>query len=644
MGHWLHRAKLRTDNTPDPTEKAFVSNEIVGNISNALTREGNQNVLDEIKDLSKPAKVKIFISGEKYAIDPSIYSPYLTDLLPHLMAEHNGIIKSELPNFDSKMPFLLFEDFNTKGLEGDPLEIEIKDIEDAKKPHNFHFFWRAYGRSGKLAGKMGSWGVGKSVFPALSNINSFWALTIRESDKNAYLIGQSVLRTHDRKDKPALCGYFPYGYFGKFEEDGFALPEDSISEIKDFAKNFSLKRKIEVNNNDRANDTGVSIIVPFPKIEVSLDSIAYSTVEQFFYPILLGKLDVEIQQEDRILHLSKEHFEDEISKIKFSQVFRARASAQEIFKSTSTFAKWIISLSEGQHIKLSATNAATSYKWVIKDLFKNINIPSLQESFEKGIPLAFIIPIKFQPEGQVASIRYFKAYIQKDDTLGEPENYFIRGYLTITGVKSLKKKGVRGIVIIDDKDLVTFFGHAEGPAHTGWHKDNFKIKYESVDQCISYLQRSLDILYNNLIKPAENLNKDLLKDYFYIDVTDTNDKGSAGNKGAKKDKSPSDFPPPKPRRFILSQVDGGFKLTNNPKNELIPTDFIVRMAYMRLDSNPLAKYSEFDFDLKDFEVETENMTISKKEKNVIHVSPTANVFNMVIQGFDKRRDLFIDVK
>ncbi|RYG27318.1 MAG: hypothetical protein EOO01_41555, partial [Chitinophagaceae bacterium] len=72
MGQWKHSKKIKTDNTPDPTESAFFSNEAVGSISTALVREGNQNILDELKDSAKannaPAKVKITHSGVKYAI------------------------------------------------------------------------------------------------------------------------------------------------------------------------------------------------------------------------------------------------------------------------------------------------------------------------------------------------------------------------------------------------------------------------------------------------------------------------------------------------------------------------------------------------------------------------------------------------
>lgn len=647
MANWFHREKLRTDNTPDPTEKAFFSNETVGNISNALTREGNQNVLDELREDKKlnnsPATVRIFISGGKYSLKANEYGEFINDLIPHLKSEKSGIIPAELPDFTSPMRYILFEDFNTKGLEGDPFEFEFNDTEDKDKPHNFYFFWRAYGRSGKLAGKMGSWGVGKSVFPALSRINSFWTVTVRESDKKAFLIGQSVLRTHDRKDKPAKCGYFPYGYFGKFEDDGFALPEDSIDQITKFSSTFKLNREVAIEKRDA--NTGVSIIVPFAKEEVSLTTVAYATIEQFFYPILLGKLEVEIKEEDNVIHLTKEKLLISLDKIDFTKISYAKENTKNIFSSSFVFAKWIISLSETDYIKLSFSNPNIAYEWRKVELFKDVDLPDLQDKFDKGIPLAFKIPVKFHPENEPCELRYFKAFIQKDEQLLEPENFFIREYLTITGVKSLKKKGVRGIVIIDDKDLVTFFGHAEGPAHTGWHKDNFKVSYESTEKCISFVKNSLDRLYNTLILAAQGIDKNLLKDFFYIDIEDDNEKGNSSNKpGKKKEKPTLDIPPPLPKKFILVQTTDGFKITNNSTYEGIPSEVKVELAYDRQDANPFRKYSEHDFNLKTLKVISSNINIYKREKNIIQFKPIKEEYEITVTGFDIRRDLLVDVK
>jgi hypothetical protein len=650
MGQWKHRKKLKTDNTPDPTESAFFSNEAVGSISTALVREGDQNVLDEIKDKVKevngPAKVKITHSGNKYAVASADAKNILGELIPHLQAEKNGIIPSELPDFSKQMPYLLFEDFNTNGLEGDPGECLYNDYNDTSKPHNFYFFWRAYGRSGKLANKMGSWGVGKSVFPAVSAINSFWALTIRESDKEAYLIGQSVLKTHDRVDQSAPYGYFPWGFYGVFDNEDFAMPETSIAEIKKFQQLFRLKRKIADKKEDCEPETGVSIIIPYPKEEVNAESLALATIKQFFYPILKGKLEVEIQYEDQVIMLKKDTLKREVERLDFSKLPAKETNNKDQLLSLFEMAEWMLQQKEEDHIRLQCTKPNRAYRWA-KELFENIDLSEFQKRFDNSEPLSFIIPVKHQPEGEQAELREFNAYIQKDLTLQEPESIFIRDALTITGVKSLKRKGARGIVVISDRKLITFFGQAEGPAHTGWHKDNFRVKYENTDEIISFVQRSLQELYNKLQLPAQGLDTTLLSDYFFTEVPEAEDGNNGGKKKGKKKDKDSDFDPPPKRvkKYILIQLESenGFKITNNPEAEELPEVVTIKLGYDRPDGKPIEKYSMLDFNVKNMKVAKANIQLETLEKNIIEFIPTDKDFELKVTGFDQNRDLIINV-
>ncbi|HWZ03785.1 MAG TPA: hypothetical protein VNX40_09255 [Mucilaginibacter sp.] len=643
MATWRHKIRERTDNTPDPTEAAFFSNEMVGNISNALVREGCQNVLDEIKDKSKPAIVRIFLSGQKYAVPASYSNELLKDLIPHLKAEGNGIISTQLPDLNSPMPYLIFEDFNTEGLDGDPFEFTLHDSLDNSKPHNFYFFWRTYGRSGKLANKMGSWGVGKSVFSALSRINAFWAFTIRESDKDAYLIGQSILKTHNLKDRPVDCGYFPYGYYANYEKDGFAIPEDDEGKLRQFISHFKMRRELNPNKGGRSEDTGLSLIIPFPQEEVKIDSLLFSTIQQFFYPILLNKLIVSIVHEDEEMILTRNTIKMYAEKIDFGKL-NLDDEYKNQFLSLFEFVKWINKLNTADYITLKFNDPKRAYEWRKKELFKDYDLLSLQKRFETGDALAFNVPVKFQPEAKQAEIRYYKAFIKKDDAVKEPESIFIRDSLTITGVKSLKRKGVRGLVIIEDEELVTFFGQAEGPAHTGWHAGNFRVQYNDARECLSFVQRTLDALYSVLLLPLEGLDKDLLKDFFFIEIPEVNDKGAASHRPGEKDPIPPvKIPPGLPKPYRMTQISsGGFKIVNNPNFPDMPPEINVDIAYMR-DDNAFAKYSKLDFDINDLDVTGINVNIVNKKLNNLKFQPTYKSFEIKVEGFDTKRDLIINI-
>lgn len=645
MGNWKHRKRHKNDTTPDPTESAFFSNESVGDISTALIREGVQNVLDEIKEKNRPVKITITHSGFKYAVPPENTKSLVGELIPHLKAEKNGIIKSELPDFSQPMPFLVFEDFNTNGLEGDPAECLYNEYNDNSKPHNLYFFWRSYGRSGKVAGKMGSWGVGKSVFPSTSKINTFWALTVRESDKEALLLGQSVLKTHDRTDLPAPYGYFPWGSYGVHDQEDFVMPETSIEEIKKFKKLFRLKREIAENKEDRESNTGLSLIIPYPKIEVTAESLVLSTLKQFFFPIITGKLEVEINYEDEQIELKKGTLKHEIEKLNFTRLPENEKVNKGRLLSLFELTEWIVSQSINNHIRLTIPKPNRAFRWT-KELFDKIDLKPLQEKFEKGECIPFVIPVKYQPEGEKAEIREFYAYLKKDDLLQEPESIFIRDSITITGIKSLKRKGVRGLVIINDYKLVTFFGQAEGPAHTGWHKDNFRVKFENAEEIISFVQRSLHELCNKLLTPPEGLDTSLLSDLFFIESSGESTGNNGGsNPGLKKTIVPNiDLPPKLKKKFRLFQVENGLKITNNPEFMEDIEKIRITLAYDRPDGNPFHKYSALDFNVKHLQVEQMNIEIETIHSNIIEFAPLNKIFEFQITGFDKNRDLIVNIR
>lgn len=644
MANWKHRKKRKTDQTGNSTNIQFFSNEIVGNFSNALVRESIQNTLDEMKDESKPVMVRIFLSGEKYALSPEEFRPYLQDLRPHLEAEGNGIHSSELPDFSKPVPFIVFEDFNTKGLEGDPLEFEYDKTRDKTKPHNFYFFWRAYGMSGKLGGKMGSWGIGKSVFPAASRINCYLAMTVRESDKKAYLIGQSVLKTHNLVAEPAECGYEPYGNYANFDNEDFSLPEDSPQEIAKVSKLFGLSRSFEQGKN-RSSNTGLSIIVPYPRKEITTHNLILSTIEQFFYPIILGKLVVEFFNEDTSTVLNSSSLNKVLLQLgQFddgTNVYELKDRLLSLFK----FTEWVNSVTPDKQIELAFDKVDRAFEWRKDELFKNVDLNHLRQIFDTGTPLAFKVPLKYQPEGAKPELRHFLAFLQKDSALQDPENYFIRGYLNIIGIKSLKRKGVRGMVIISDQELVTFFGQAEGPAHTGWHKDNFRTKYENIEECLSFVQRSLDRLFQILLMPSEGLDKGLLQDFFSIpEPENESSKGNANKTGMKK--TPTDFPPPQPviRPYVASKIDGGFRISGNKEHPFQMEEITVRMAYDRFDGNPFSSYSEFDFDTRRLQIASTRVVNLKIERNELKFEAEDNDFELKVTGFDPKRDLIVDMK
>jgi hypothetical protein len=189
--------------------------------------------------------VRFALSGSGKALPAEKVQNYFGMLIPHLNSDDNDF--HDIPDFSRPVPFLAIEDWNTIGLVGDPGEYE--DPADDGEKHNFYWFWRNVGRSGKVHDARGRWGLGKAVYPKSSLIRTYFGLTVRESDDPddpVLLMGESILKIHRIPNHPDI--YYPYGYYGKFNDrvsEYFVNPLDDIEDnddIIDFITDFRLQR------------------------------------------------------------------------------------------------------------------------------------------------------------------------------------------------------------------------------------------------------------------------------------------------------------------------------------------------------------------------------------------------------------------
>ena len=215
---WQFYLQQPTDPIHNPISGEYFSTEAVGNVTAALIREGIQNTLDARKKKadgsSHPANVRVFLSDTAGALPANRAKSWFGTLWPHVMAPGNGLRNQ--PPIDESCPFLVFEDFGTIGLTGNPEEHEVVD----GVANHFLNFFRAEGHSDKGEQDRGSWGVGKTVFPRASRISSYIGLTVRSDDNKQLLLGRSILKYHRIHGK----SYKSDGYFGVRRQDGFMLP------------------------------------------------------------------------------------------------------------------------------------------------------------------------------------------------------------------------------------------------------------------------------------------------------------------------------------------------------------------------------------------------------------------------------------
>lgn len=618
---WHFRAMDPGEVQVDPVHDEFFKAQ---DLADALVRESIQNSLDARVSRSRsPVRVRFRFASGAHALHPDAVRQYFDGLEPHLQAVAKTI-HSVLPRPDEAMPYLLIEDFGTRGLTGDPyVDPELSAGTDER--NDFFYFWRNVGRSNKGEIDRGRWGLGKAVFTVASRIRTIFGITRRADDDRALLLGQSVLKTH------ILDGerIYPYGFFSRRERhNGLPLPIEEPILLERFADDFGV---------DRA-EPGLSVIVPYYRDdELSLDRLTTSILEQYFYPILRGDLVVEVVDGARTQRIAADTID---------QLF-ADSNVARLCELT----RWSLAQQDEKHILLAERGTAAP-KWddtvvAAKDL------PLLRERFASGERLAFRVPILVKRKRARPASSWFDVYLEHDDSLRKAEHRFIRRGITIPDVRVSSDKPARALIVVDDHNLSTFLGDAENPAHSDWSEraDKIRTHYDHGAFTLRFVKNSASFLASLLARPPVGRVRDFLADLFSVEMPGETMHETAAARipvrssigGISGDGTGSGAPGG--GRVTIARIAGGFTI-KSADAAMIGRPLRGEVAYRVRAGNPFRKHSPFDFDLmsgSEISMQMEGASLRATSFNAFDLVPTSAKFQISMKGFDPRRDLVVRV-
>ncbi len=618
----------RGEMNADPVEGEFFTPE---GQAEALVRESIQNSLDARRSGDQPVKVRFLIGDASRALSGESVQRYLDGFWPHLEA----MPADSIPEENKAMPFLVIEDFGTRGLCGDPLT--ESESEGSGPKNDFFYFWRNIGRSSKRETERGRWGLGKTVFQAASRINSFFALTVREDDNRSMLMGQAVLKIHKVGD----TRFCPYGFYATFDRE-FPVPIDTPNALQIFSRDFFLSRKSE---------SGLSVVIPYPRAEeLRPDELERAALIHYFYPILSGDLVVEIVRQDlgTSLTLDANSIRDAVSTVSWT----GTGKSPEQLASVYDLAAWAIRCTPADFVEMRE-QGIDAPKWD-DSLFPEGTLDDIRTRFEKGERLAFRVPLTVHAKSQSGRkiiLSHFDVFLKWDEELSKGDDYYIRQGITIPEIRMLGDRKVIGLVVVHDRPLSTLLGDAEGPAHTSWQERGAKVRdrYMHGASCVRFVKNSLKMLVTMLSRRTGEMDENLLRDIFYLDVQDP-EGSQAVEPGARKGKGKSVLPvlppPPEGRTLLVERVKGGFSI-NHRKGSAIPTgEVTVQVAYQVRRGNPFGRYDPFDFslDVPPIKIDASGAALTRAEANKLEFKVEHEGCSVVVTGFDPKRDLKIRVQ
>jgi hypothetical protein len=621
---WHFRQQQPNEKVRNPISSEYFDEEVIDRPAQALVREVIQNSLDA-RSGDGPVRIRFYVSGEHGALSAERAERWLGRAWPHLSAPASGL--RGVSSAPERCPFLVVEDSGTIGLEGDPQEWHRDGT--GEKNHFFAFF-RAEGVSENSGGR-GKWGVGKTVFPRSSRINSHFGLTHRRSDGRKLFLGQTVLRYH------ALGGvqYASDGMLGELGEQNLVLPVESEEVHAEVQRDFRVRR----------SEPGLSVVVPYCDADITGEAIRQAVAREYFYPILTGKLEVSVESHDStpaIVVLDKDTL--------LAAIDTGGDWLGDDLRSTIQLAVWAHTLPEREIHQLYLGPSAASPQWS-RDLFPPEIIERIVGPFGRGERFALRVPVEVQLASGGVQASYFDVFLEQDLAGRGSPPVFIRSGIIIPEARSRRVRGhhLRALVIIEDKPLATMLGDAETPAHTQWsHKtQNFADKYLHGPAGLEFVRNAPRQIAEVLSNARERRDRLALADFFPKPPEENGletPRPRPKQKGGAKPEIGPKPPRPSPSPLSVGRVEGGFTITRGNPDTPLPGRIEVRVAYDRASGSPLSKYHPADFTLDALNRDISGAAEVSCARNQLVLDLQDDDFRVAVTGFDRNRDVLVNVR
>ena len=641
MAEWKFRSKTVGDVTKDvPLDDFFTKS----SETSTFIREAVQNSLDGRVDQESPVRVKISINTESNKLKASqVIDWFKPEGITHFNSEGSGLIN--LPDFEEDCSYLVYEDFNTIGLNGDIWQdSKIKD-----KPNHFYGFYRQEGQTEKITGN-GSAGVGKIVFPMASKVRTIFGFTTRNEDNKTYLMGRSSLSYHNVNNKVFTGdGYFANSLLkdkssisipsniNSDEFKDFPVPIDETKILEKFRQEFNLKRK---------GESGLSIVIPWLDDSINYDELLKSVIEEYYPAVMSGALMIEIIKDgDESLIIDDETITDQASQNSSidNDLLLKILLAEEFYSAPG------INNNPGKDDSLELQKITkVNHRWTNKEtserLLNEEIISKIKENLESKDSVARIkIPVTIYKEGGTKDASFFHILIQKVDRQIKPT--FIRDQLIIPEASNKKLSGYLVMVFLQDVAIDNFARSAENPSHRSWSPQVKKFKenrYRSGEDLLTFIKTTPQQIVQKLLSEDEKPDTTLLSDIFNIQLEGDDPSKKKKKKKKKKDTGGTHIDyvfEPQKKYFIENQINSGFKVSGGDDLNA-NRKFKIRAGY-RISGSSKIKWHEEDFKFENMEVVHENISEFFCSGNSISFIANSKSFSIQVSGFDTNRDLIV---
>ncbi len=653
-------SKLRNDETrtDDPTNKLF---EGLGDVE-ALLREALQNSIDakSSQNNSGPVVVKIGLNEVIFDEKSWMLASHgeiggLNDHFDEARSQRNTNYPERLVGTNT---CLTIEDFNTSGLCG-PFD------KKSKSKGSLIRYWWENNISDKEGSSGGSHGLGKETYNLASHSRTVYVLTSREDDEDELLLGFARPGRHDHKDQE----YKDYVRFGCVDGEGedpqinpYSLnlrnSKDIEGKFSEFRQFFSLERK--------KNQSGTSFVITNVSEKFNKKEILKSLLKNFYLPILGGEIEVHLQIGDSDeCSLSKDTIADVADRVLEGDIRISFVEELEICRE----------LLEPKGFFSQSTDVEFSKSEGLSDRsFSPSNLEDMRRDFleKNAVKLALFLPVN--PVGGGVENGRVEIIVQRRTKKDlEAFSSVFRGNINILSQGIKYKRVIKDFNVILNipptmrvnrewrtNPLSDFLRYCEDPGHVKWfaspNRRNEKQRYSRTWQrefVVGLPIALIRILKDEQSKKVHNFLDDIFS------ILKPNNLGShVIEQEVSEDPASPSTPPVLPEKFDLFTIAQdiekvGFRVSaskefsdnfNYLENKDLEVKISVGYAGLFINKATAISNSRREIELKDdYEIELNGAQVVRGVANSVWLHIFARDFYVCFKGFDRNRDLIIDI-
>jgi hypothetical protein len=569
-----------------------------------FVRETIQNSLDARLNKDQPVIVRFAFHEEEFGKRER----YLSDLKQ--MRGSCNLPWPEVTGAQSKLRWLVVEDSNTTGLKG--------ALDD--RSSDFWNYWLNFGISNKDGSGRGGRGIGRITFLIASQIHAVIGVTRRQQDGKVVACGMSMLRPG-----PQGAGYkSSYAYLvPAIKEPIFDLHGEAI--VQKLTKLFKL------HDYQSNQDTGLSLIVPFPHDALTEEGICVAAIEHFAPAIISGKIKVVVGN----------------TNIDAQTIDNTASALASKFPQRGAFSKNPVRVLQ----LIRSVSGDVDWKHELKSI-PNKPLPEVvdekerelqRKKFEASGKLSFAIRVPLTNR-KILSYSWLKGVVAATPDDGTACDFFFREGMALPEVLSKHPANIDLILLADDGDLVRYLNYCEGKAHLDLYENN-EVKAKLRDKGFSdgvapkrFVKNLMQGLRTLVLPDTTKPDAKAFSSFFSTKRFEERMGQSKKSKTTRVIDNVGELKP-RVRPFLIESLTDGFRVKSNKDFSSWPVNLKLDVAYS--DGSAKPAWSKHDFEFAKLKISQPAGLATTVNKNTLKIQNCQSNFEMQISGFDTRRELIV---